>query len=257
MALNFDQLMELAMDLGCGLMECGAETYRVEESMGFLLQAYGAKNPEVFAIPNCINLTITLPNGHSVTRIRRVANRNTDIDQMEHFNDLCRKLCRETPPLEKAAELLAECRRSKHEYSMPMQIFGHFLGCGAFAMFFGGDWWDGLCGGLCGILLCLCLWGLNHLGANPYFKTVVGAMVASALAMFFVYIGLGTNPKKIIIGVLMALVPGIAFTNAMRDVMAGDMVAGISKATEALFIGVAIALGTAITLGLIRMLGGG
>ena len=32
----------------------------------------------------------------------------------------------------------------------------------------------------------------------------------------------------------MALVPGIAMTNAMRDIMAGDMVAGISKAAEAL-----------------------
>ena len=54
----------------------------------------------------------------------------------------------------------------------------------------------------------------------------------------------------------MALVPGIAFTNAMRDIMAGDIVAGISKAAEALLIGAAIALGTALALGLIRMLMG-
>ena len=44
----------------------------------------------------------------------------------------------------------------------------------------------------------------------------------------------------------MALVPGIAMTNAMRDIMAGDMVAGISKGAEALLIGAAIALGTVL-----------
>jgi len=55
----------------------------------------------------------------------------------------------------------------------------------------------------------------------------------------------------------MALVPGIAMTNAMRDIMAGDMVAGISKAAEALLIGAAIALGTALALGLTRMVTGG
>ena len=60
-----------------------------------------------------------------------------------------------------------------------------------------------------------------------------------------------------IIGALMALVPGIAMTNAMRDIMAGDMVAGISKAAEALLIGAAIALGTALALGLTRMVTGG
>ena len=55
----------------------------------------------------------------------------------------------------------------------------------------------------------------------------------------------------------MALVPGIAITNAMRDIMAGDMVAGISKGAEALLIGAAIALGTALSLGLTGMFMGG
>ena len=62
---------------------------------------------------------------------------------------------------------------------------------------------------------------------------------------------------KIIIGALMALVPGIAITNAMRDIMAGDMVSGISKGAEALLIGAAIALGTAIALGLAALTAGG
>ena len=55
----------------------------------------------------------------------------------------------------------------------------------------------------------------------------------------------------------MALVPGIAITNAMRDIMAGEMVSGISKGAEALLIGAAIALGTAIALGLAALTAGG
>ena len=70
-------------------------------------------------------------------------------------------------------------------------------------------------------------------------------------------LGVGQNQDLIIIGAMMALVPGIAMTNAMRDIMAGDMVAGISKAAEALLIGAAIALGTALALGLTRMVTGG
>ena len=81
---------------------------------------------------------------------------------------------------------------------------------------------------------------------------------ASALtAVFLVSLGLGEHVDQIIIGALMALVPGIALTNAMRDIMAGDMVSGISKAAEALLIGAAIALGTALSLGLFQILAGG
>lgn len=43
----------------------------------------------------------------------------------------------------------------------------------------------------------------------------------------------------------------------MRDIMAGDMVAGISKGAEALLIGAAIALGTALGLGVTGLIGGG
>ena len=42
----------------------------------------------------------------------------------------------------------------------------------------------------------------------------------------------------------------------MRDIMAGDLVAGISKGAEALLIGAAIALGAGFALALARWVGG-
>ena len=48
----------------------------------------------------------------------------------------------------------------------------------------------------------------------------------------------------------MILVPGIAFTNAMRDIMAGDLTSGVNKVVEALLIATAIALGTGFVLSL-------
>ena len=37
--MDYDKLMNIAAELGCQLMSSGAEIYRVEESMGRLLQA--------------------------------------------------------------------------------------------------------------------------------------------------------------------------------------------------------------------------
>jgi uncharacterized membrane protein YjjP (DUF1212 family) len=49
----------------------------------------------------------------------------------------------------------------------------------------------------------------------------------------------------------MLLVPGIALTNAIRDMVAGDLLSGISRAIEAFLIGVALACGTGFALYLI------
>ena len=54
----------------------------------------------------------------------------------------------------------------------------------------------------------------------------------------------------------MGLVPGVALTNFMRDVLAGDLFSGITKLTESLFTATAIAIGAGIALSLARYFGG-
>lgn len=46
----------------------------------------------------------------------------------------------------------------------------------------------------------------------------------------------------------MLLVPGLIITNAIRDTIAGDLVSGISRAIEAIFIAIAIAVGSGIII---------
>ena len=50
------------------------------------------------------------------------------------------------------------------------------------------------------------------------------------------------------IGTIMLLVPGLTVGNAMRDIMNGDVLSGLTGLTEAIFLGVAIALGFAVAV---------
>ena len=52
----------------------------------------------------------------------------------------------------------------------------------------------------------------------------------------------------------MLLVPGLALTNAIRDLVAGDLLSGISRACEALLIGTALATGAGFALFLLFQL---
>ncbi|MCI9425779.1 MAG: threonine/serine exporter family protein [Flavonifractor sp.] len=255
--LDYDKLLGLTAELGYQLMDSGAEIYRVEESMNRLLRAYGVTTGEVFAIPNCIIVSLTTASGHALTQIRRMKPHGTDIERLELYNGLCRRLCGETPPVDEALSLVNQAGGRARSWSLPVQLAGYFLGCGVFSLFFGGNLSDMVCGGLCGVVVGLCMAFTAHWGGNLFFRTIASAAASALTAVFLVSLGLGEHVDQIIIGALMALVPGIALTNAMRDIMAGDMVSGISKAAEALLIGAAIALGTALSLGLFQILAGG
>ena len=102
--MEYDDLLNMGTELGYQLMFSGAEIYRVEESVYRLLTAYGLQ-PQVFAIPNCLIVSLNTPQGHPITRMRRIPSHGTDIELLERCNDLCRRLCREVPPVKQAKEL--------------------------------------------------------------------------------------------------------------------------------------------------------
>lgn len=256
MELDYDQLVALSTEVGHHLLESGAEIYRVEESVQRILEAYGAESGQVFVIPSCVIVSLCTPGGHPVTQLRRVRAVRTDIHLLEAYNGLCRRLCRERPAFPEAQEQVRKIQLDRVQYSFPATIGAYLLSTAAFSLFYGGTLRDGLCGGLCGGVICLCLTFMTRLGANAFFKTIAGAAASALLAQFLTWTGLGQNVNFITIGALMALVPGVTFTNAIRDIMAGDLIAGISKVAEALLIGAAIALGTGFTMILARALMG-
>ena len=64
----------------------------------------------------------------------------------------------------------------------------------------------------------------------------------------------GADADIVIIGALMLLVPGLLFTNAMRDIINGDTNSGMNRIIQVFLIAVAIALGTGAALALGQLL---
>ena len=84
--MDYDKLLNAAVELGCRLMSSGAEIYRVEESVRRLLQAYGLESPEVFAIPNCVIVSVTTPEGKTYCSNLKIT--QSDLDLLEQFKNI-------------------------------------------------------------------------------------------------------------------------------------------------------------------------
>jgi uncharacterized membrane protein YjjB (DUF3815 family) len=112
-------------------------------------------------------------------------------------------------------------------------------------MVFGGSIVDGLCGGICGLLVGVINRFMDSLKANQFFRTIAAAFPMALLAYAMQAVGLSHNADMVTIGALMILVPGLLFTNAMRDIIFGDTNSGTNRIVQVFLIAVAIALGTA------------
>jgi uncharacterized membrane protein YjjP (DUF1212 family) len=254
--VDFYALLNFATEVGYQLQMSGAEIYRVEESVQRLLAAYGAPTGEVFAIPNCLNVSVAGPEtGKPLTRIRRVGPHGTDISRLEALNQLCRDLEANPVPLEEAEARFQAILSEKVEYSFLARLGAYALGASAFALFFKGDLRDAFCGMICGIIVGLSLHYTEQHKANSFFKVFIGGFLSALAALLLVACGIGSNADSIIIGALMALVPGIALTTAVRDIIAGDMISGLSKTAESILIAIFIALGTGLAIWAARILG--
>ena len=244
--MDYDQLLNVSVELGCRLMSSGAEIYRVEESVRRLLQAYDLDSPEVFAIPNCVIVSVTTPEGHPITRMRRIGGHGTDIELLERCNDLCRQLCVQSPPVEEAQARLSELNRSPR-YPLWQVLLGYGVAPPCFAFLFGGVAADALCALVGGLAVGFCLlYGGRFIGSNGFFRTVICSTLGSLLSLMLVRLGLGQNVDTVTISVLMVLVPGVALTNAMREIMAGDIISGLSRAADSILTATAIAIGSAV-----------
>lgn len=242
--MNEFLLLDLAADLGYRMAVSGAETYRVEDTVRRVLLAYGL-DPQVAAVPGYLIVSILSPTGEPITRMRRMGFHGNDLDAVERLNALSRKICAETPPPEEAAALFQQVTASVPHYSPAMRLLGHFLGAAGFGVLFGCGLLDAVFAGLCGIVIFFVSGLLDRLDVNPIFGTLTSAFLMSWVAYGLNAAGILQNSDTVIIGAMMILVPGLVFTNALRDMIYGDTSSGINKCVQVLLIACAMALGSA------------
>lgn len=243
--MDYNTLLELAADLGYQLAMSGAETFRIEESVRRVLAAYEIES-EVFAIPNCLTVSIETPDGKPMTRMRRIGFHGNDLDTVEKYSNLSRKICAEKPDPLLARQWLQDTEISKRSYRLYAYLLGSFFGAFGFSIVFGGSLIDGICSGICGIVVGLMNYLMDNLKVNHFFSTIATASIMAFVSYVMGATGIPNNTDTVVIGALMILVPGLIFTNAMRDIIFGDTNSGINRIVQVLLVAAAIALGTGV-----------
>ena len=250
----YEELLELAVALANKLQSCGAETYRVEESLTRIMEAYGVEKADAFVIPSCVMASLETEDGIILTKIRRLKAGETMLDGIERYSALSRRICAEKPDMDEARRMLRETERSVRTYGRTVYYLAAFLIGLGFGIFFGGSVWDALAAGISCAATGAALRVMGRLHANAFFTSFVCSFILGFLANVLTAVGLCKNADIATIGAMMVLVPGFLFTNSLRDVIYGDTMSGVNRLVQVLIIGAALVFGTSAAVSLARMI---
>ncbi len=249
-----EELLEFAVSLANKLQACGAETYRVEDTITRIVEAYGVARVDAFVIPNSIMASLETDDGQIITKIRRMKGGETLLDGIERYSALCRRVCTERPDMATAHKLLREAEGRVCRYNLFIFFVGAFLIGSGFAAFFGGGLLEMLSAGLCGLAIGASQKFMGRLHANAFFSSFVCSFILGFFANALAAAGVGRNADVTVIGAIMLLVPGFLFTNSLRDVIYGDTMSGLNRLVQVLIIAVALVIGTSAGVTLARQL---
>ena len=237
---NTPKILDLTYEAGAILLENGAEISRVEETMHRIADHFGVEDESFFVLSNGIMMT-----GKGFARTKFIPIKGASLDKVVAVNQLSREVAEGRWTLEEVGEKLKEIRAMKSKRAWE-QILASAVGSAAFCILFGGGFADCLASFVAGFLLWVFVLfvGTRHL--SRIVNTVTGGLLSSLVCFGLYRIGLGIHLSNMIIGAIIPLIPGIAFTNGIRDMANEDFIAGTTRLLDAMLSFFCIALGVAL-----------
>lgn len=244
-----DQIQALAILAGEIMLRNGAETSRVEETMEHIARACGAVKVESFVIPTGVFLTVTDPAGNTKTTMRRIKNRTINLDRISKVNELSRRLTAQRINYQDAQNILERIARERTGFSlMPSMAASGVIGAGAAILQDSAGVLEVVSAFFAAGAVRYIAHVVSRLHGVQFMFDFCGAMAAAGIGILVHAVWPEVKRDIIVIGGIIPLVPGVAITNAIRDVIAGDLLSGLSRGLEAALTAIAVAMGVVIVL---------
>ena len=249
--VDYERVLELALEIGVGILSCGGSVSRVETAVDRICRAYGAEEVNVAAFPSMIIAGARTADGHEHSYMKRVYSTSNNLALLEKYNQLSRNICVHKYPVDDALKMCFDLAHSKTRNKW-ITIAGASLVSGIYSIFFGGTVADVLPALLVAFVMSLLNEVLSKRSLNAYATTfllsLVGGVLSVSLCKLLNIIGLPCQCSYVMIGTIMILIPGLLTTNAVRDMFTGDLMSGTFQLLNGILLAVVIAAGYGVSI---------
>lgn len=240
-------VLNFAVELGDKMLRNGAEIYRVEDTIMMILDAFKISECDVYVLSNGIFASANESKDDACSVIRHIPLGQVNLSRISGYNQIARDLCSHEYSIEEARAKMKEVTE-KPNYPNWLMIIACGIGSGTFAYLFGANPVDAIFACLIGAVEHLFMMGMLKNKFSMFIRTVFASLWVCISALFVYTLIPGILVDKVIIGAIMPLVPGIAFTTSIRDFYNEDHLSGTIHLINALLIALCIAVGICIPM---------
>ncbi|MBU9725288.1 threonine/serine exporter family protein [Diplocloster modestus] len=253
--MDYQSLTDTAVLAGEIMLKNNAETYRCEETINHMLKAQKPARVEAVVLTTSILVTASDRDMNPITVVRRIKNRDTNLNRICRVNEISRRFCAGALSLKETREELMSVSREKiyrpYLVNLCLVLVSIF-----YTMLLGGHAIDCVNAAVCGILMAAMTYGGSRLGLRPFIRDFcICAAIAVCACAVGRFLPVPVHLDLIIIATMMPMMPGVAVTNAARDTLQGDYMSGGARMLEAFVKALAIALGVGLGLGICGLFG--
>ena len=160
---------------------------------------------------------------------------------------MSRYMCKQLPEEKEVKQRISMIKKGK-VVGFAEEVLTSAVIAVAWTSFYGGGIQEGIIATVTGALVTVLARYLKILAPNEMVLNFLLSFFVASLAYISASIGITQDYGKIIIGNIMLLVPGVAFVNALRDMIGGDMMSGILRVCESVLLAIFLAAGSFMAL---------
>jgi len=208
---------------------------------------------DVEAMVHPTGITIGFGDAEMITRVARIKNRQINLTKVAELNRLSRCLHRGTVNLQAFRNEVRAVREAPNQYSLNHELWAAFITCGCLTLVLGGGVPEAAFAVIAGCVSTYLL--IRSASTFPSFLSLFAVgFVSSAFGVLGHELA-ALEIEPIVVGSLLPQMPGLAIVSAMRDLMAGELVAGNARLAEAVLVTLGMASGVLACLGFAARLG--
>ncbi|MCD2256839.1 threonine/serine exporter family protein [Lactobacillus sp. CC-MHH1034] len=243
--VNINLVFEACLLAGKIMVENGSEMYRVEDTMRRIANNGGVQEAQIFTTTTVITIgTFDAPN----TQLIQINNRKIDLEKIARVNSASRDFAHHRIDLTELITRLIQIDKNAPTFPFWWQLLSAGLVSATLMILFSGyyDWYDLPIAFVIGMLGFFINDYIDNLIQIQFISQFTASLTIGIFTILAVRFNLGHSVNNIVIGAVMPLVPGVPLTNALRDLLAGHLMSGITRGVEATLSAGAIGSGIAL-----------
>lgn len=243
------KVAKVCAKIGQLLVTGGAEIPSVEETVEFI---GGSANVEIscYVTLNAVFINIA---DETNSQFVKTPYGSLNLQKVDDINRLSQKFNDGKISFDDLSKQIDEIATSVIEFPLPLKLLGAGLVSVPPMMIFMATWKDLVLSFFIGMLGYVISHHVETRTNTPYIKEALSAFCISVISLLLTDYHLGSNSNNIILSSIMPLVPGIAITNSIRELIARHTISGMIRAVDALFTAGAIGAGVLIADRLIQI----